>query len=233
MLRALLLCEDDSSVRIVTRIFKDLGVDVEHCLHSLGAGKALTSDRFDAIAVDDQVSGALGVLNQALTLPGYEKSVRIMLAGTPTSVAAAFQTGAQVILYKPLSQDRVRHGLRAVRNLMARERRGGSKRVRVDFPVRLVNEKGRTISGIMEDISDTGAAIRCVEPLSSTRFSFECTLPDTQSVLKAAGEVVWQRADRTFGIRFTDLSAASRKTLIEWLRTRAGTKSERALSAKA
>jgi hypothetical protein len=85
----------------------------------------------------------------------------------------------------------------------------------------------------MEDISDTGAAIRCVEPLSSTRFSFECTLPDTQSIFKAAGEVVWQHADRTFGIRFTDLSAASRKTLIEWLRTRAGTKSERALSAKA
>jgi hypothetical protein len=103
----------------------------------------------------------------------------------------------------------------------------------VNFPVEVVNEKGQAISGLMEDISATGAAIRCVALSSSTRFSFECTLPDTQAMLRATGEVVWQRADRTFGIRFTDLSAASRKTLIEWLRTRAGTKSERALTAKA
>ncbi|HZR58787.1 MAG TPA: PilZ domain-containing protein [Terriglobales bacterium] len=209
-------------------------MDVEHCLHPLEATKALTSDRFDAIVVDDQVPGSLGVLDNALSHPGCEKSVRIILAGAPTGVGAAFQNGAQIILYKPLSQDRVRHGLRAVRNLMARERRRGSKRVRVDFPIKLAYKNGRTISGKIEDLSDTGAAIRCDEPLpNSAHFSFECTLPDTQTMIQATAEVVWQRTGGMFGIRFTDVSAPCRKTLIEWLRTKDSAKSERILAAKA
>lgn len=234
MLRALLLCEDEASVRLMTRVFKDLGVAVEHCLHPLGASKAIKADRFDAIVVDEEVAGATALLDKALTLAGCEKSVRILLAGVPTTVGTVFQTGVQIVLYKPLSQERVRHGLRAVRNLMAQERRGGSKRVRVDLPVKLIYEKGRTIAGMIEDLSDTGAAIRCKQPLSnSAHFCFECTLPDTQGMLRATAEVVWQRAGGTFGIRFTDVSASSRKMLIEWLRTRTSTKSERVLTAKA
>jgi hypothetical protein len=44
---------------------------------------------------------------------------------------------------------------------------------------------------------------------------------------------VWQRVGGTFGIRFRDVSASSRKMLIEWLRTKTSTKSERVLTAKA
>jgi hypothetical protein len=234
MLRALLVCEDDVSTRTITRVFKDLGVGVEHCLHPLGAGKEIKAERFDAIMVDDAVTGAMAILDNAQLLPNCEKSVRILLAGEPTRIGIAFQTGAQIILYKPLSQERVRHGLRAVRNLMARERRRGPKRVRVDFSAKLVYEKGRTCEVSIEDLSDSGAALRSAEPmLNSARFSFECILPDTQAILKAKAEVVWQGAGRTFGIRFTDVSAPSRKMLIEWLRTRADSTSELALTAKA
>jgi hypothetical protein len=234
MLRALLLCEDDTSTRTITRVFKDLGVGVEHCLHPLGAGKELKADRFDAIMVDDAVTGAMAILDAAQILPHCEKSVRILLAGIPTKIGTAFQTGAQIILYKPLSQERVRHGLRAVRNLMARERRRGPKRVRVDFPARLVYEKGRICEVSIEDLSDSGAALRSAAPLmNSAPFSFECILPGMQAMLKAKAEIVWQGAGRTFGIRFTDVSALSRKTLIEWLKTSGGSKSEMAFSAEA
>jgi CheY-like chemotaxis protein len=227
MLRTLLLCEDDASVRIVTRVFKDLGVDVEHCLHPLGAGKAIKTERFDAIMVDDAVSGARGILDSAQILPNCEQSVRIILAGTPTKIGNALQSGAQIVLYKPLSQERVRHGLRAVRNLMGRERRRGPKRVRVDFPAQLVYERGQSFEVTVEDLSDSGAAFRGAEPLpNSIRFSFQCTLPDTQAMLKATAEVVWQSTDGMFGIRFTDVSAPSRKMLIEWLRAKANGKSE-------
>jgi hypothetical protein len=229
MLRTLLLCEDDASVRIVTRVFKDLGVDVEHCLHPLGAGKAIKTDRFDAIMVDDAVSGARAVLASAQILPNCEKSVRIILAGVPTKIGSALQSGAQIVLYKPLSQERVRHGLRAVRNLMGRERRRGEKRVRVDFSAQLVYERDQRFVAMVEDLSDSGAAIRCAGSLpNSMHFSFECTLPDTQAILKATVEVVWQRPGGMVGIRFTDVSTPSRKMLAEWLRTKSKNKSEHA-----
>jgi PilZ domain-containing protein len=234
MLRALLLCEDDASVRIVTRVFKDLGVEVEHHLHPLGAGKALESDRFDAIVVDDAVTGALSILDDAQLIPGCEKSVRIMLAGVPTRIGTAFQTGAQIILYKPLSQERVRHGLRAVRNLMARERRSGTKRVRVDIPAKLHYPKGRIVECVIEDLSDSGAALRCAEPLAPAgSFSIDCSLPETQGILRATAEVVWQGTGGIFGIRFTDVSAPARKMLAEWLRTKSSPKSDRMFSARA
>jgi DNA-binding response OmpR family regulator len=231
MLRTLLLCEDDASVRIVTRVFKDLGVDVEHCLHPLGAEKAIKTERFDAIMVDDAVPGARVVLDSAQILPTCENSVRIILAGTPTKIGNALQSGAQIVLYKPFSQERVRHGLRAVRNLMARERRRGPKRVRVDFPAKLGNERGQSFGVLVEDLSDSGAAFRCTEALpQSIRFSFECTLPGTQAMLKATAEVVWQSTGGMFGIRFTDVSAPSRKMLIEWLRAKANDKSDHAFT---
>jgi CheY-like chemotaxis protein len=234
MLRTLLLCEDDAAVRIVTRIFKDLGVDVEHCLHPLGAGKAIKTERFDAIMVDDSVPGARVVLDSAQILPNCEKSVRIILAETPTKIGNALQSGAQIVLYKPLSQERVRHGLRAVRNLMGRERRRGPKRVRVDFSAQLVYERGQSFGVMIEDLSDSGAALRCAESLPhSMRFSFECTLPDTQAMLKATAEVVWQSTGGMFGIRFTDVAAPSRKMLIEWLRTKGNNRSERAFTVGA
>jgi DNA-binding response OmpR family regulator len=234
MLRALLLCEDDVSTRTITRVFKDLGVGVEHCLHPLGAAKEIKTERFDAILIDDAVSGAMSILDSAQILPNCEKSVRILLAGVPTRIGIAFQTGAQIILYKPLSQERVRHGLRAVRNLMARERRRGPKRVRVDFPATLVYEKGRTCEVSIEDLSESGAALRSAAPLTnSAPFSFECVLPGTQAMLKAKAEIVWQGAGRTFGIRFTDVSALSRKMLIEWLKATAHSNSEMSFTAKA
>jgi DNA-binding response OmpR family regulator len=227
MMRTLLLCEDDASVRIVTRVFKDLGVDVEHCLHPLGAGRAIKTERFEAIMVDDGVPGARAILDNAQILPNCEKSVRILLAGTPTKMGNALQSGAQIVLYKPLSQERVRHGLRAVRNLMGRERRRGPKRVRVDLPAQLVYERGQRFGVMVEDLSDSGAAVRCAESLpNSIRFSFECTLPDTQAMLKATAEVVWQSTGGMFGIRFTDVAAPSRKILIEWLRGKGNPKSE-------
>ena len=119
MLSALLLCGEDATVRTVTRVFKDLGVDVDACVDQKNAIRKMTAKKFDAIVADDEIHGATHTLEAALDLPLCRKSVRIILAGEPDSVGLAFQRGTQIVLYKPLSPERVRHGLRAVRNLMA------------------------------------------------------------------------------------------------------------------
>src|SRR5262249_28141672 len=117
MLRTLLLCQDDRVVRTMTRVFKDLSVDVEPCLEQSAAINKVTAKRFDAIVADDQVGGGKELLESVKELPNCRKSVKILLAGEPTTIGVAFQSGIHIVLYKPLSPERVRHGLRAVRNL--------------------------------------------------------------------------------------------------------------------
>lgn len=218
MLSALLFCEEEAAVRTVTRVFKDLGVDVDPCVDHKVALRKLAAKKIDAIVADDEIEGASLLLETARDLPQCRKTVRIILAGGPTTVNTAFDQGTQIVLYKPLSIERVRHGLRAVRNLMAQERRGGFKRVAVDLEAKLSYGKIVNKSASIEDLSDTGAALRTDNPLpASARLGFECALPDSGEVIKAKGEVVWQDTLGGVGIRFLDMPAQSRKRLAEWL----------------
>lgn len=223
----MLLCTDAPAVQTVTRVFKDLGVEVETSATLEAAIDQITAHKFDAIMVDDQVEGAPLVLESSRQLATCRKSVRIVLADTPTSIGAAFQTGTQIVLYKPLSLERVRHGLRAVRNLMAQERRRGSTRVQVEVAAKLNYGRGRNIAVIVEDLSDSGAAVRSSSRMSgSQQFTFECALPDTSQLLKAKAEFVWHDAQGMCGIHFTDMSASSRKALLEWIKDRSTAKSD-------
>jgi CheY-like chemotaxis protein len=225
MLRAMLLCTDASAVQTVTRVFKDLGVEVETSPNLAAAIDQITAHKFDAIIVDDQVEGSSLVLESSRQLVSCRKSVRIVLADTPTSIGSAFQTGTQIVLYKPLSPERVRHGLRAVRNLMAQERRRGSKRVQVEIAAKLNYGRGRNIAVIVEDLSDSGAAVRSAGRLGGPQqFTFECSLPDALEPLKAKAEFVWREEGGMCGIHFTDMSASSRKALLEWIKSRSSVK---------
>ena len=136
MLSALLLCGEDATVRTVTRVFKDLGVDVDACVDQKNAIRKMTAKKFDAIIADDEIHGATHTLEAALDFPLCQIS-KNHTGGKSDSVGLAFERGTQIVLYKPLSPERVRHGLRAVRNLMAQERRGGFKRVRVELQATL------------------------------------------------------------------------------------------------
>ena len=233
-MHSLLLCNDDAVVKTVTRAFKDLDVHVEQCRDQKAASHKIAAKKFDAIVADDDVAGADQLLEEARALPTCQKSVRIVLAGAATIAGSAYLSQSQIVLYKPLSAERVRHGLRAVRNLMARERRRGSKRVRVDVMARLTYGKMANQPAIIEDLSDTGAALRIHDALpSSDHFSFECVLPDTGTPLKATAEVVWRNEKGVSGIHFTDMSASCRRMLTEWLRTRVNTTPEGALKENA
>jgi DNA-binding response OmpR family regulator len=212
----------------VTRVFKDLGVEVDHCLDRNAAIHKLAGKKFDAIVADDCVAGASQLLEAARDLPSCNKSVRILLADAPTTIGDAFQLGTQIVLYKPLSAERIRHGLRAVRNLMTRERRQGVHRVRVEIPATAAFKRSSSTSVTIIDLSSSGAARRSPGPLRAAgHFSLEFELPETRDAIKATAEVVWQDTRGVSGIRFIDVAAQSRRKLVDWLRTYVESKTER------
>jgi len=222
MLRSLLLSRDDNTVRIVRRGFKDLEVTLEHFAESNAALLHLTKNRYDAIVVDDQIEEAHIVVEQLIALPACNKSVRIVLAEPVATMHAVFKTGTQVILYKPLSTERVRQGLRAVRNLMGRDRRRGDTRVSTMLQARVSPRYARN-SGkqvLVADLSESGAAIHSESgdlPVSGI-LNLEFALPDAPDLIHATAELVWQDNEGSAGVRFLDMASYARKRLTQWLK---------------
>jgi len=234
MLRTLLLSRDTEAVRAMSRALKDLGVELEECPDQSTGIKRIQAKRFNAIIADDAVRGSHDLLERAREVPGNEKTIRILLASDATTITTAFRTGTQVVLYKPLTAERLRHGLRAVRNLMAKEFRRGAKRFRVEIPAKLWQGKLKNVAAKIVDLSETGAALQGARELdASVHFTFECTLPDGHGELKGSAEIVWHDRRGICGVRFTDVPAQARKRLTEWLQIQSKESSEELLPAVA
>ena len=199
MLRSLLLSGDEAAIRIVAKSFKDLDVELEHYSDVKIAVKKSAELRYDAILVDDDVEDARLLLEHVMELPYCSKAVRIALADPSAKMDAVFKVGTQIIIYKPLSIERVRHGLRAVRNLMARERR---KQV------------------LIADLSESGAAIHfeAGDLPASTILNLDFALPGSPDRVHATAELVWQDNQGAAGLRFLDMPSFARKQLAEWLK---------------
>jgi ActR/RegA family two-component response regulator len=220
MLRSLLVSREEKTVHIVGRVFKDLDVEFEHCAEASDAFEKITNRRYDAIVLDDQIEEAVGLLEKLIPLPSSNKAVRIVLAEPVAAMHAVFKTGTQVILYKPLSLERVRHGLRAVRNLMGRDRRRGSSRVATTLTARIRYGKGAGTQVFIADISDSGAAIQCGDgglPYSGN-LHVDFAIPGDTDRIHVTAELVWQNNAGAAGVRFLDMASYARKKLSHWLK---------------
>ncbi len=222
MLRGLLLSRDESTARIITRGFKDLEVELDHSGDYDRFLLRALEIPYDAIVIDDHVDEAQAALVQIHGYATCSKSVRIVLAEHKVAMPAIFKTGSQIVLYKPLSSERVRQGLRAVRNLMARERRRGTKRVATMVPARISARHSRlSISQVLlADVSESGAAIRFERgdlPTTNT-LNLEFALPGNSERIHCLAELVWQDYQGSGGVRFLDMSSSARQQLAEWLR---------------
>jgi len=237
MLRSLLVTPDENTIRVVGRVFRDLEVELEHYSEPSAALASATKHRYDAIVIDHASAQTAELLTKILELPSCNKSVRIVLADSKVGMQEVFKTGTQVILYKPLSLERVRHGLRAVRNLMARDRRRGTQRIRTMIPGRMNQGKTAGKQVLITDLSESGAAIKCgIGDLPTVgNFNLEFTPNGDTEAIHAKTEVVWQGSEGSAGLRFLDMASYSRKRLTQWLKEQAENKKVHAgtLSARA
>jgi c-di-GMP-binding flagellar brake protein YcgR len=135
-----------------------------------------------------------------------------------------------------LSIERVRQGLRAVRNLMGRDRRRSSRRVRTMIPARVSPRQARGSSKqmLLADLSDSGAALHSEAgdlPLSGM-LNLEFSLPGTSELIHATAELVWRDDEGAAGVRFLDMPSYARKHLLQWLKLQPVEKAVAANSAR-
>ncbi|HEY7351763.1 MAG TPA: PilZ domain-containing protein [Terriglobales bacterium] len=221
MLRSLLLSNDRDTVRVFERVFKDLEVEMDHSGETVTALSQAIEHHYDGIIIDDGIEDAHIALQKLTELPSCSTSVRIVLADPEAILHSAFRT-TQVVIYKPLSSDRVRHGLKAVRNLMTRERRRGNARVTTTLAAKMspAHARGPGKRILITDLSETGAAIRCdLDHLpASGGVNLDFTLPNEPDLLHATAELVWQDNKERAGLRFLDMPSHARKQLAKWIK---------------
>lgn len=221
-LKSLVVCADDATIKVLRHILETLGLEVDHCLSPSDGLAKLTETRYDSVVLDcENESEALDALRQVRASSRNISTLVIAVAGKQNNVRQMFALGINFVLYKPISEDRAWSSLRAARSLMQRERRR-SPRVAVHADASLDYSNVEKVPATLIDLSEEGTAVQSEKKLPpDCRVYFEFALPGHTSLVRLAGEVVWQDFTGRVGMRFVNVPSSSRKVLRNWLTTNA------------
>lgn len=219
-LQALLVSSDDGAADVLGRVLPALGFAMDRSSDPEATATRIQQQKFDALITDyDDPKAANDVLALAKQL-GLA-SLSVALVADASKVRDVLNGGAQFVLYKPLSEDAVRAGLRPVAALLNRERRRAF-RVPVQAPVEITIPEGRKLDGILLDLSETGMDVLTAEPQTpGSSLKFHLQLPDSALELDAQGRVAWANPNGQTGVHFVDMSEAVVSQLRSWLRAAA------------
>jgi CheY-like chemotaxis protein len=221
-LQALLVSTDDSAADILGRVLPTLGVAMDRSTDPETTTARIQQQRFEALIVDfDDPKAAEDALRQAKKVGSGPLSVA--LVADATKVREILSGGAHFVLYKPLSEDVVRAGLRAAAALLSRERRRAF-RVPVQAPVAIMLPDTRKLDGILLDLSETGMDVLTAEAqIPGSLLAFHFQLPDGALEIEARGQVAWANPNGQTGVHFLDISESVSAQLSLWLTTAAST----------
>jgi CheY-like chemotaxis protein len=217
-LLALLISSDDAACEILGRVLPATGIAVERFSDVGTAINRLHEQKFDALAIDfEDAKVATEIFEEGRRLNSGRAPVTVALVADRTKVRDILSSGAHFVLYKPLSEEKAKAGLRAASALLNRERRR-AYRVPVQAPVELTLPDSRKMEGILLDLSETGMDVLTAEtqvPGVLLKFRFE--LPDETFHIEAHGQVAWAKPNGQTGVHFLDLEGSVKSQLQVWL----------------
>jgi DNA-binding response OmpR family regulator len=215
-LQALLVSTDDSAADVLGRILPMLGIAMDRSSDPETTIARIQQQKFDALIVDfDDSELAENVLRQVQLLGAGP--ISIALVQDTAKVREILSGGAHFVLYKPLSDDAAKAGLRAAGALLSRERRR-AVRIPVQAPVEITLPDTRKLEGILLDLSQTGMEVLTAETqIPGSLLAFRFQLPDSALEVDAHGQVAWANQNGQTGVHFLDLSEAVAEGLRSWL----------------
>jgi DNA-binding response OmpR family regulator len=217
-LLALLISTDDAACEVLGRVLPASGIAVERFSDLATAMDRLRQQKFDALILDfENPQAAAEVFAEGCRLNSGSAPVTVALVAERERVRDILSSGAHFVLYKPLSEEKAKAGLRAVAALLNRERRR-AYRVPVQAPVELTLPDMRKVEGILLDLSETGMDVLTAEPqAAATLLKFCFQLPDGSLQIEAHGQVAWAKPNGQTGVHFLDLDEAVKAEMQVWL----------------
>lgn len=219
-IQALLISSDNSAADVLGKVLPSFGIVLDRSSDLETTLSRIQQQKFDALIVDfDDEAAAETVLQQAQKLGSSPLS--IALVGDSGKVRQILNGGSHFVLYKPVTEDAARAGLRAAAALLNRERRRAF-RVPVQAPVEITMPDTRKLDGILLDLSETGMDVLTAEPqLAGALLAFKFLLPDGALEVAAHGQVAWANPNGQTGVHFIDVSEQVSTELKKWLKAAA------------
>jgi len=215
-----MLCQQPETVALAVRACRELGVELHHCSTARAAMEKFALQKFHGVIVDDQDGPCAALLLKDLQASvSGKKSVIIALAKADVSLHVVFGAGIHLVIYKPLTHDKLRNGLRAIRPLMGKQQHRGSLRVKVDIAANLIVNDTESISVKILDLSSGGAALslsRTWPAVKSLNLSF--ALPGSGTMVTTDAELVWTNVWGNLGIAFVNADPAFTQSVSRWMK---------------
>ena len=219
-LTALLMCREESSLQVLAAALEELGIESEVCLSESEAMELVVRGHYSALVLDFDLPMAAQVARMSRMAPPKQRPVVFAMIGALTGIGGTFQAGANLVLYKPLVLEQVARSLRAGRVFMKADRRQSPRHsletlVYLQFGI-------AALPAIVLDVNEQGLSLQAPEPLPAVQeMPLRFVLPGTAHMVDGNGEVIWADDEGRAGLFFTELGAASRKHLKNWLNKRA------------
>lgn len=223
-LQALLVSSDDSAAAVLSRVLPGFSIVVERFSAAEAAIARLQEQRFDVLLLDFEDPEASDlVLQEARRLGSGHPPLTVALVADQGRVRDILTGGAHFVLYKPLSDENTKAGLRPAAALLSRERRRAF-RVPVQAPVELTMPDTRKVEGILLDLSETGMDVLTAETqIPGALLGFSFRLPDGALEVAAHGQVAWASPNGQAGVHFIDLAEEMAAALKNWVKAAATT----------
>jgi CheY-like chemotaxis protein len=221
-LQALLVSSDDAAADVLGRVLSAFDIAMDRSSDPETTLSRMQQQKFDALIVDfENPESAEEVFQHAQKLGSAPLS--IALVADTGKVRSILSGGAHFVLYKPVTEEAAKAGLRAAAALLSRERRRAF-RVPVQAPVEITLPDTRTADGILLDLSETGMDVLTAEAqVSGALLGFRFQLPDGALEIEGHGQVAWANPNGQTGVQFLDLSESILASLKGWLRVAAAT----------
>jgi hypothetical protein len=219
-LHSLLFSRDPEIIDLAGEVLKTLDIDVSQCSEAAEAVRRFTSTKFDAIIVDNaDAPGAVSVLAAAKTQASCEQSVGIVLAVSPTSLGLAEGSRSHMVLYRPLSAERLCNGIKSALGLRSdREDARESQRAPINIPATMHGAGLDEMLVFITNLSAGGAALQVGGSVpSSSIHTIEFSLPGENDNFSTSVELVWRDVQGRIGVRFVSMSTAFSEGLEKWL----------------
>jgi hypothetical protein len=216
---AAVLCQDEMSLRALKATLGDLKIDLVACRSGEKALESVLAGHCSTLIVDFDLPGAEEVIRMAALLPPAQKPALLAVASRawPGS-GAAFQSGANRILYRPLDQRQMKDALQTTKRTYKIPRKSARYEMKTLVHVEFEHS---TLAAISVDIGEHGLALQATEPVPiCANLPFRCMLPGTDFTLKGHADVIWASEHGRAGLFFSKLGSASRKQLKSWLSRR-------------
>ncbi|MGA7755228.1 MAG: PilZ domain-containing protein [Candidatus Sulfotelmatobacter sp.] len=220
--QALLVSSDDSAADVLGKVLPSFGIAMDRSSDLETTLARIQQQKFDALIIDfDDPKAAEEVLQQAQKLGTGPLS--IALVADSGRVRNILNGGAHFVLYKPVSEEAAKAGLKAAAALLSRERRRAF-RVPVQAPVEITLPDTRKLDGILLDLSETGMDVLTAEPqVAGSLLACRFQLPDGALEIAAHGQVAWANPNGQTGVHFLDLPENILNELKSWLKAAAST----------